>query len=113
MNEIVAEDKTSILVAKANVNKVNLQDSPFKNPWNEEQGKQSHQFLTYESNVQSSENILWTYANFRLELSRTKVIKGRQVYDIITLIAEVSGFADLFMVCSKFLLSSLIQPQML
>ena len=53
------------------------------------------------------------FMEFEMELSNIKVIKGRQVYDIITLVAEVSGFADLFMVSAQFFLSRLIQPQML
>ena len=50
---------------------------------------------------------------FELNLSNTKVFRKRQVYDFITFVAEVSGFADLFMIASTFFLGNFYQPQML
>ena len=38
-------------------------------------------------------------------LSDQKSIKGRTVYDIVTLVAEVSGFADIFMIAFGFIMS--------
>jgi hypothetical protein len=48
-----------------------------------------------------------------VELSNKKIIKSRQVYDIITFVAEISGFADLFMVFTTIFLGTFIQPQFL
>lgn len=38
-------------------------------------------------------------------LSDQKHIKGRTVYDIVTLVAELSGFADIFMIVFGFIMS--------
>jgi hypothetical protein len=53
------------------------------------------------------------YLKFDLNLSNNKVIRKRTVYDLVTFIAEVSGFADLFMVAATFFLGLLYHPQML
>jgi hypothetical protein len=50
---------------------------------------------------------------FDIELSNKKILKSRQVYDIITFVAEISGFADLFMVFTTLVLGTFIQPQSL
>ena len=50
---------------------------------------------------------------FDVDLSNKKIIKSRQVYDIITFVAEISGFADLFMVFTTLVLGTFIQPQSL
>jgi hypothetical protein len=50
---------------------------------------------------------------FEINLSNKKILKTRQVYDIITFVAEVSGFADLFIVFATFFLTTFVQPQML
>lgn len=39
------------------------------------------------------------------KLSNTKIIRSRQVYDIISLIADISGFADVFYVLTTFIFS--------
>ena len=41
-----------------------------------------------------------------------KIERSRTVYDIITLIAEVSGFADIFMITLTFLLGLFHHPKM-
>jgi hypothetical protein len=41
------------------------------------------------------------------------IIRKRSVYDIVTLIAEVSGFADMFVVSASALLGIFYQPVML
>jgi hypothetical protein len=48
-----------------------------------------------------------------VDLSNKKIIKSRQVYDIVTFVAEISGFADLFMVFTTLFLGTFIQPQSL
>jgi hypothetical protein len=45
-------------------------------------------------------------------LSDTMIIRRRTVYDLVTLIAEVSGFADAFVVIATFFLG-FYQPVML
>jgi hypothetical protein len=44
-------------------------------------------------------------------LKDTKLIRSRTVYDLITLIAEVSGFADLFMLGFGALMNLLYTPK--
>jgi hypothetical protein len=41
------------------------------------------------------------------------ILRERSVYDIVTLIAEVSGFADMFMISATVLLTAFYQPKML
>jgi hypothetical protein len=41
------------------------------------------------------------------------ILGERSVYDIVTLIAEVSGFADMFMISAALILTTLYQPKML
>ena len=45
--------------------------------------------------------------------SDTQKIRGRTVYDIITLISEVSGLADIFFITVTFLLGVLYTPLLL
>jgi hypothetical protein len=37
-----------------------------------------------------------------MKIGDNKVIRSRRVYDLITMIAEMSGFADIFMVTAGF-----------
>ena len=46
-------------------------------------------------------------------LDDTKILRGRNVYDIITLVSEVSGLADIFFVSITFLLGLLYTPLLL
>jgi hypothetical protein len=47
-----------------------------------------------------------------LKLSSIKIERARTVYDIVALIAEVSGFADIFMVVCTALLGFFHHPKM-
>jgi hypothetical protein len=72
--------------------------------------------MTYESDLSTLLELppgIGMYLKFDLNLSNNKVIRKRTVYDLVTFIAEVSGFADLFMVAASFFLGSLYHPQML
>jgi hypothetical protein len=46
-------------------------------------------------------------------MSDKKTIRGRTVYDIVTLVAEVSGFADFFMIFFGFVMNVFVQPRSL
>jgi hypothetical protein len=46
-------------------------------------------------------------------LSDQQIIRTRTVYDVITLIAEVSGFADLWVLGFGSLIGTLISPKLL
>jgi hypothetical protein len=48
-----------------------------------------------------------------LYLSDQQIIRTRTVYDVITLIAEVSGFADLRVLGFGSLIGTLISPKLL
>lgn len=48
----------------------------------------------------------------KIRMSDKKVIRKRQVYTLIGIIAEVSGFADLLVIASGLLLGSLYTPRM-
>jgi hypothetical protein len=45
------------------------------------------------------------------ELADTNNIRQRQVNDVITLIADISGFADIFMLTAGFLLGNFYHPK--
>jgi hypothetical protein len=46
-----------------------------------------------------------------LTLSDTKIKRARTVYDLVTLVAEVSGFADLFVLGLGALIGSFVNPK--
>ena len=49
----------------------------------------------------------------KLKLADSKFIKNRIVYNVITLVSEISGFADILMVIVAFFLGLLYTPRML
>jgi hypothetical protein len=51
------------------------------------------------------------FATFYLD--DTKILRGRRVYDIITLVSEVSGLADIFFVSITFLIGIVYTPLLL
>jgi hypothetical protein len=62
--------------------------------------------MTYKSHVARDEEQTGTILfKVNLILSDKVIINGRAVYDIITLVSEVSGFADLLIVSSTFMMS--------
>jgi hypothetical protein len=63
--------------------------------------------MTYKSHTTLDEDKdnVQTLFSTTLLLSDKATIKDRSVYDIITLVSEVSGFADLLIVSSSFLMS--------
>jgi hypothetical protein len=71
-------------------------------------------YLTYEKSltttVPSFQNV---YISVSLFLSDKKQIRTRTVYDVITLIAEVSGFADLFVLGFGSLIGLIYSPKAL
>ena len=48
--------------------------------------------------------------SLKIELSSDKSVKSRTVYNFITLISEVSGFADLVLVASTFFITRIFSP---
>ena len=95
----------------ANINEVKLIDTPFQNPW-KEQHDLITSFLTSDktkvikTNAESQELLL-----LEIYLSDTKLMRSRTVYDIVTLIAEVSGFADLFVLGFGALIGNFYNPK--
>lgn len=85
-------------------NNVRLDDQPIVSPFSTDPA-QEYSYLTYDSFVASSvprsPNSLF---GFGTALKDTKQIRSRQVVDIITLIAEISGVADILIVISSLLL---------
>ena len=52
-------------------------------------------------------------AEFYFFLSGTKIVRTRIVYNVLTLLSEVSGFADVVIVASQFLMTTLYTPYMM
>ena len=50
---------------------------------------------------------------FEFTLADNMILGERSAYNIVTLIAEVSGFADMFMISAALILTTLYQPKML
>jgi hypothetical protein len=69
--------------------------------------------MTYYNSETTNYQYRGTYRTIEINLSNKKILKTRQVYDIITFVAEISGFADLFIVFATFFLATFVQPQML
>ena len=53
------------------------------------------------------------FSSFTFVLSDKKTIKSRTVYNLITLISEVSGFADLFFVAAALFFYTFYTPRKL
>lgn len=96
-----------------NVNEAHLSDTPYRNPLFDSNPPEMITYLTYESIA--SNTIGWTNNIFVADvyLSDVLYIRSRSVYDLITLIAEVSGFADIFFLSLTFVLGLLYTPRML
>jgi esterase/lipase superfamily enzyme len=97
------------------VNQVSFMDSYYQNPWVEEQGS-TEQFLSAASTNAMPADPYAANLEFiaiQMQPDATKVIRSRRVYNVIDLIAEVSGFADLFMILGAFLLGNFYQTQSL
>jgi len=87
-----------------------LSDTPLSNPWSEAE-PETLSYLTYsseggESSCGPKECIF--EAEFYLDDIFVK--RSRTVYDVITLVSEVSGFADIFFVLITYILGVLYTP---
>ena len=69
-----------------------------------------HEYLT----VLDNKEFIYTEENIIIDIifspKGTKVIRSRTVYDVITFISEVSGFADIFFVSATFFFGLLYTP---
>ena len=84
------------------LNEVQLSDDPWSNPF-DESAQRVHTYLGYDSyEQQAPESGVLGFYTFLL--GQTKVIKSRTVYNWITLLSEVSGFADILLVFPSFLI---------
>jgi hypothetical protein len=95
-------DEFTISVAE---NRYLLRDNYLVNPFNEKNTANST-YLTYNSmSFESSTFSDGSLLRMKLHLSDTQHIRSRVVYDLITLVSEVSGFNDLFAIGFGFLFS--------
>ena len=87
-----------------------MSDTPLSNPWSDAE-PDTLSYLTYSSKGEESrcETPDCIYeAEFYLEDIFVK--RSRTVYDVITLVSEVSGFADIFFVLITYILSIFYTP---
>lgn len=87
-----------------------MSDPPLSNPWSDAEPN-TLSYLTYssgsgESSCEPKECIY--EAEFYLEDIVVK--RSRTVYDVITLVSEVSGFADIFFVLITYILGIFYTP---
>jgi len=81
-----------------------LSDTPFANPWSDAPDSR-HKYLTYKSQSEIPFELIDddpTIFHAKFILDDTKVVRTRTVYNLITLVSEVSGFADIFLVIIGF-----------
>ena len=100
---------------EVNSNESTFMDNPFQNPYQEEATAEWEYLTVDKYEVVKREGELANKELFVLgsvRLSDTKYIRQRIVFDIVTLIAEISGFADLFLVIIGFLMGTFYTPLM-
>ena len=96
----------------AQLNTVELKDSAWVNPWIDSKPRKL-EFLTTETfqtqtlPQEDGESDVFEIALF-LRISDTQILRSRTVYNVIDLIADVSGIADILLVFSTTIMSLLI-----
>ena len=81
-----------------------MSDTPFANPWSDAPDSR-HKYLTFKSQSEIPFELKIndpTIFHAKFTLDDTKVVRTRTVYNLITLVSEVSGFADIFLVIIGF-----------
>jgi hypothetical protein len=69
--------------------------------------------LTFESSRKIKVSVRKVAFRFEFAPSDRMILRERAVYDIVNLIAEVSGFADVLIISAAILLRTFYQPKML
>lgn len=111
LGNIIEENTLYNLYVKVNQNSLKLQDNVFTNPFNDDAGSNVHEYLTLEQITQDSKTVNnRNLLKIEITLSEERTIRARSVYDFITLVSEVSGFADLLIVFSTFSMTLLVAP---
>jgi len=111
LGNIIEENTLYNLYVKVNQNSLKLQDNVFTNPFNDDAGSNVHEYLTLEQITQDSKaTSKRVFLKIFISLSEERTIRARSVYDFITLVSEVSGFADLLIVFSTFSMTLLVAP---
>jgi hypothetical protein len=102
------------LFVDAKFNQASLLDSPFSNPFEEESEINMNEYLTAgDTEIRAISGVSTFFFQIRVRLTDTMTIRNRTAYNFITLISEISGFADLLNVSVGFLLALLYTPRML
>jgi hypothetical protein len=86
------------------LNEVKLQNEYIRDPFNDASGQEKHEHLSTDRTKVSSYKIENLHLLAEFSMSDRMFIRQRSVLDLVTLITEVSGFADMFMVCATLLL---------
>ena len=98
-------------VVTLSVNNAVLIDSPWQNPF-AESNSEHFQYLTIENLINKEQTDKEKVFKFNFFLDTKMYIRSREVSNLVTLIAEVSGFADMFMIFGTFCLGILNQARM-
>jgi hypothetical protein len=94
-------------------NEAQLLDTPFANPFTESSYIEYYNYMTSDSTVYTDKPGQQSFVKIRLRLTDTMTLRSRTVYSLITLISEMSGFADLLYVSVGFLLGLLYTQRMM
>jgi hypothetical protein len=94
---------------KSQLNKAILQDSPLVNPWGSSKGDNQGYLSTESINIltETAESDKPEVASLQVSLSDNQILRSRSVYNIIDMVADVSGMVDVLLVFSGFLMSTL------
>lgn len=100
---------------KSQLNKAILQDSPLVNPWGSSKGDNQGYLSTESINIltETAESDKPEVASLQVSLSDNQILRSRSVYNIIDMVADVSGMVDVLLVFSGFLMSTLFTKQLL
>ena len=98
------------------VNSATTSDDPLQNPFEETTTGEWEHLTVHRYEVVDLTGSMAEQKNFAkgsLRLADFMYVRQRIVYDFVTLVAEVAGFADLFLLGFGFLLGTFYQPYML
>ncbi len=98
------------------INNVQLQDSAWQDPFNENP-QLDRNYLTYFKDEKHEYNFSTSFPGivlaYEFTLHDIKTFRSRTVYSLITLISEVSGFADILFIVAGIFLKSFYTPRKL
>jgi hypothetical protein len=97
------------------INNITLNDGPYESPWKNDEDERllyltTSEFKSTEISLNPNKNKL---ISMSFHLSDNIVMRSRSVYNLVDMIAEVSGLADILIIFSKAVMALLFTRRML